>query len=46
MNVQTKPTEDAVVLVAELGRRAKLAAAALRNASTTPRTRRWARPPV
>lgn len=34
MNVQTKPTEDAAVLVAELGRRAKLAAAALRTAPT------------
>ena len=34
MNVQTKPAEDAVALVAELGRRAKRAAAALRNAKT------------
>ena len=34
MNVQTKPTEDAAAIVAELGRRAKLAAAALRTAST------------
>ena len=34
MNVQTKP-EDAAQIVAELGRRAKAAAVALRNASTT-----------
>lgn len=34
MNVQTKPAEDAAGIVAELGRRAKTAAAALRNAST------------
>lgn len=34
MNVQTKPTEDAAQIVAELGRRAKSAAAALRNATT------------
>jgi glutamate-5-semialdehyde dehydrogenase len=34
MNVQTKPAEDAAAVVAELGRRAKLAAAALRTAST------------
>jgi glutamate-5-semialdehyde dehydrogenase len=34
MNVQTKPAEDAVALVAELGQRAKRAAAALRNATT------------
>jgi len=34
MNVQTKPAEDAATVVAELGRRAKTAAAALRNAST------------
>lgn len=38
MNVQTKPSRDqgsdAATVVAELGRRAKLAAAALRNAST------------
>ena len=34
MNVQTKPTEDAAAIVAELGRRAKSAAAALRNATT------------
>ena len=36
MNVQSKPAaEDVVALVAELGRRAKAAAASLRNASTT-----------
>ncbi|TBR20724.1 MAG: aldehyde dehydrogenase family protein, partial [Reyranella sp.] len=35
MNVQTKPAEDVVALVAELGRRAKAAAASLRTASTT-----------
>lgn len=34
MNVQTKPAEDAAAVVAELGRRAKLAAADLRNAPT------------
>jgi glutamate-5-semialdehyde dehydrogenase len=34
MNVQTKPPEDAAQIVAELGRRAKSAAAALRNATT------------
>jgi glutamate-5-semialdehyde dehydrogenase len=34
MNVQTKPTEDVAAIVAELGRRAKVAAAALRTAST------------
>src|SRR6476659_3380390 len=34
MNVHTKPAEDAVAMVAELGRRAKAAAAVLRNAST------------
>ena len=34
MNVQTKPAEDAAAVVAELGRRAKTAATALRNAST------------
>lgn len=34
MNVQTKPAEGAAAVVAELGRRAKTAAAALRNAST------------
>lgn len=32
--MQTKPLEDAAAIVAELGRRAKSAAAALRNAST------------
>ena len=34
MNVHTKPAEVAAALVAELGRRAKAAAALLRNAST------------
>ncbi len=34
MNVQTKPAEDAAAIVAELGQRAKRAAAALRNATT------------
>ncbi|HTR84377.1 MAG TPA: glutamate-5-semialdehyde dehydrogenase [Reyranella sp.] len=34
MNVQTKPAEDAAAIVAELGRRAKAAAASLRNATT------------
>lgn len=34
MNVQTKPAEDAAAIVAELGRRAKAAAMALRNAPT------------
>jgi glutamate-5-semialdehyde dehydrogenase len=34
MNVQTKPAEDAAAVVAELGRRAKTAATALRTAST------------
>jgi glutamate-5-semialdehyde dehydrogenase len=34
MNIQTKPTEDAVAIVADLGRRAKAAAVALRNATT------------
>jgi glutamate-5-semialdehyde dehydrogenase len=34
VNVQTKLPEDAVAIVAELGRRAKSAAAALRNAAT------------
>ena len=34
MNVQTKPAEDAVAIVAELGRRAKGAAIALRTAGT------------
>ena len=39
MNVQTKPLEDAAAIVAELGRRAKSAAAALRNASTGAKNR-------
>jgi glutamate-5-semialdehyde dehydrogenase len=39
MNVQTKPIEDAVAIVAELGRRAKSAAAALRNATTDAKNR-------
>ena len=39
MNVQTKPTEDAVAIVAELGRRAKGAAVALRNADTASKNR-------
>ena len=39
MNVQTKPAEAAAVLVAELGRRAKAAAVALRNASTEAKNR-------
>ncbi len=34
MNVQTKPSEDAAAIVAGLGARAKVAAAALRNAGT------------
>lgn len=34
MNVQTKPAEDAASIVAELGRRARTAAAALRTAPT------------
>jgi glutamate-5-semialdehyde dehydrogenase len=34
MNVHTKPAEDAAAIVAELGRRAKAAAAVLRNAGT------------
>jgi glutamate-5-semialdehyde dehydrogenase len=34
MNVQTKATEDAAAMVAELGARAKAAAVALRNAGT------------
>jgi glutamate-5-semialdehyde dehydrogenase len=34
MNVQAKPAEDAVAIVAELGRHAKAAAMALRNATT------------
>ncbi len=39
MNVQTKPAEDAVAIVAELGRRAKAAAIALRNAGTEAKNR-------
>ncbi len=39
MNVQTKPTEDAAAVVAELGRRAKAAAAGLRNAGTDAKNR-------
>ena len=39
MNVQTKPAEDAAALVAELGRRAREAAIALRNASTGAKNR-------
>jgi glutamate-5-semialdehyde dehydrogenase len=39
MNVQTKPAEDAVAIVAELGRRAKAAAVALRNAGTDAKNR-------
>ena len=40
MNVQTKPpAEDAVTIVAELGRRAKSAAADLRNATTGAKNR-------
>ena len=35
MNVHTKPSQDAAAIVAELGARAKAAAAALRNAGTT-----------
>ena len=34
MNVQTKPADDIAALLAELGRRAKQAAATLRNAPT------------
>jgi glutamate-5-semialdehyde dehydrogenase len=34
MNVHTKPSQDATAIVAELGARAKTAAAALRNAGT------------
>lgn len=34
MNVQTKPPEDVTAIVAELGQRARSAAASLRNAST------------
>ena len=39
MNVQTKPAEDAAALVAELGRCAREAAIALRNASTSAKNR-------
>ena len=39
MNVQTKPAEDAAAVVAELGRRARAAAVALRNASTDAKNR-------
>src|SRR5258708_37820059 len=39
MNVQTKPAEDAAALVAELGRCAREAAIALRNASTGAKNR-------
>src|SRR5262245_63470405 len=39
MNVQTKPAEDAATIVAELGRRARDAAVALRNASTETKNR-------
>ena len=39
MNVQTKPAEDAAAIVAELGRRAREAAVALRNASTDAKNR-------
>ena len=39
MNVQTKPSEDAVAIVADLGRRARAAAAALRNAGTEAKNR-------
>jgi glutamate-5-semialdehyde dehydrogenase len=39
MNVQTKPPEDAVAIVAELGRRAKSAASTLRNAGTEAKNR-------
>jgi glutamate-5-semialdehyde dehydrogenase len=39
MNVQTKPTEGAAAIVAELGTRAKAAAVALRNASTEAKNR-------
>ena len=39
MNVQTKPAEGAVAIVAELGRRAKGAAVALRNAGTASKNR-------
>ena len=39
MNALTKPAEDAAAIVAELGRRARDAAVALRNASTEPKNR-------
>ena len=39
MNVQTKPSEDAVAIVADLGRRARAAAAALRTAGTEAKNR-------
>ncbi|MGQ0581109.1 MAG: glutamate-5-semialdehyde dehydrogenase [Reyranella sp.] len=39
MNAQTKPAEDAVAIVADLGRRAKGAAVALRNADTDAKNR-------
>ncbi len=39
MNVETKPAESAVAIVADLGRRAKAAAVALRNAGTEAKNR-------
>jgi glutamate-5-semialdehyde dehydrogenase len=39
MNVQTKPAEDIAALVAELGRHARQAAVALRNATTPSKNR-------
>jgi glutamate-5-semialdehyde dehydrogenase len=39
MNVQSKPAEGAAEIVAELGRRARLAAVALRNAGTETKNR-------
>jgi len=39
MNVQTKPAEDAVAIVAALGQHAKAAAVALRNATTEAKNR-------
>ena len=39
MNAETKPSEDAVAIVAELGRRAKAAAVGLRNAGTEAKNR-------
>ncbi len=39
MNIQTKPAEDAAAIVAELGRRARAASAALRNATTEAKNR-------